>query len=193
MPLKLPRFERTVPLVNDQGKPTETFHIWWQSVVDNLETAFNNLESAVLDIAAAQAAAEAAQAEAEVAQAEAEVAKRNDKISASFMEPTSVLTASDAGSDATVSVLAHTRYYGDGTSVAVTGGTITGLAYETEYFIYYDDTTTADTTPTFQSTTDVLIAQPNQTAGRHFVGSVTTPASGGGDTGGGGSPPWWKL
>jgi hypothetical protein len=68
--------------------------------------------------------------------------------------------------------------------VSITGGTITGKAFSTRYYIYYDDTTLAVTAPTFVATTDSATAQVGAAAGRHFIGYVDTPADGAAGTGG---------
>lgn len=106
----------------------------------------------------------------------------------SFTIPTLVLTASDAGANVTISVAAHIRRYGDGTELAVAGGNLTGKSYSTKYAIYYDDETREDGTPSYVATTDLETAQHNYEAGRHYVGTVTTPAAAGAPTTGG-SPP----
>lgn len=178
MPLKLPRFDQHVSLVDEQGKPTQTFHRWWQEIAKNLESTFNDLEQAVLDIQEALDTAEAAAREA---------ARIN-----SYTNPGSVLSATDAGSDATITVANHTRIYPvqgivDVADVAITGGTITGLAYSTTYYVYYDDTTLASTTPTYLTTTVAADAQVGAAAGRHCLGYITTPAAGGGGTSGSGT------
>jgi hypothetical protein len=181
MTLQLPRFQLNVPLVGADGKPTQTFHQWWDTVAKNIESNFNALAQTVLDIQTALATAQAA-------------AREAARLT-SYPSPGSVLTASDAGTDATITIAGHTRVYPvqgsiDVPDVVLTGGTITGRAYSTQYFIYYDDTTLANTTPTFLATTTSATAQVGAAAGRHFIGYVTTPASGGGSTGGtGGGPP----
>lgn len=75
MSLRLPKFDRQVPIVDDSGKPLRTFHIWWERVVNSIITAFNDLEEIVLDIQAAQQAADDAQAAAEAAQQAADDAQ----------------------------------------------------------------------------------------------------------------------
>lgn len=131
-------------------------------------------------------------AEIEAAQATADAVTRDNAISASWVSGLT-LSASDAGTDASITISDHTRFYDDTTSLAIAGATQTALAYSTEYHIYYDDPTRADTTPVFQSSTDASVAAPNRAAGRHYVGSITTPAAGGGSTSGGGSePPGWR-
>jgi hypothetical protein len=113
----------------------------------------------------------------------------------SYPLPSAVLSATDAGATATISIAAHTRVYPvegrvDVPDVAIELGSIVGLAFSTRYFVYYDDETLAVTTPVFQVTTVQRDAQVGAAAGRHFVGEVTTPADGGGGTSGsGGLPP----
>lgn len=100
------------------------------------------------------------------------------------------VSAIDAGSDATVDIDVHDRVYADKT-VECAPNAITGLAYSTQYSIYYDDADRQGGAVTYQATTiagDAITtpAHPD----RHFVGYVTTPASGGlPSTGGGSTPP----
>lgn len=99
-----------------------------------------------------------------------------------------LLTASDAGSSATITVSAHSwDYPGENADVARAGGAITGLSYSTAYHVYFDDSTLAAAAPTYHTATNQADAL-NSTAHpyRHYLGSVTTPASGGGPVDGGG-------
>lgn len=177
------RIERlpNVGIVDANGRPTLAFTRWWQKVLEAQEATDAAQDAAIASIAAAQATATAA-------------VRESARIN-SYTTPTNVLTAADVGSTATITVAAHTRVYPvqgtyDVADVSVGGGTITGLAFSTEYAVYYDDTTLASTTPTYQATTTIKNAQVGAAAGRHFVGTVTTPADGGGGTtGGGGYPP----
>jgi hypothetical protein len=189
---------------------TNALKNWGQRVVEQLEealatqqTTIDDLAAAVADIAAAQAAADAAQADADAAQTTANTAsttattanttattvKRDDAISSSWTSPGAVLSASDAGATATIAIAAHTRKYGDNTSVSVNGGSKTGLAFSTQYSVYYDQTSRNGGSVSYQTTTDPNNALPNAAAGRHFVGKITTPADGGGSTSGGFTPP----
>jgi hypothetical protein len=86
------------------------------------------------------------------------------------------ISAADVGADVTVTIGAHTRSYGDGTSVSVNGGTVTGQPFSTLVYIYYDDTALAGGAVTYAATTSQATAA--QVNGRHLVGSVTTPANG---------------
>jgi hypothetical protein len=160
----------------------------WQRHCENLEAANADLQSQITAIAAAQAAATAAATAATAAQTTADVVKRNDKISASLTTPTGILSATDigGGAGATITIINHVRKYGDATTLSVTGGAITPLAYSTAYAVYYDDTTTSVAAPTFLATTTLKDGQFNAAAGRHYCGQVTTPAALGGPTAGDG-------
>lgn len=96
---------------------------------------------------------------------------------------TSPLTASDAGATATISIAAFTLYVGS-LSVSVNSGSVTGLAFSTKYYIYFDDTNLAGGAVTYVATTTHYA--PSQANGRVYVGYITTPADGAGGTGGSG-------
>lgn len=151
------------------------------------DAAQADADQAALDAAAADAAADAAQSDATAA------AREEARIN-SYPLPSSVLTASDAGSTATISIAAHTRVYPvqgsiDVPDLSVGSGSITGLSFSTKYYVYYDDTTLADTTPSYLATTTASTAQVGAAAGRHLVGVITTPADGGSGTSGEGPLP----
>src|SRR4051812_15238865 len=81
-----------------------------------LEGVNADLQSQITAIAAAQAAADAAQITANTAQTAATTAqstadtvKRDDSISTSWTSPGTILSATDAGSNATITVSNHTR------------------------------------------------------------------------------------
>ena len=185
---KLSALDRAGSIVVQDGTPTHQFQQNWQNQGKAIEGAIQILAEAVDGILAAQTAAEAANAAAVVAQdaaATAQVAAEaaNDAAAAVGSEGTITasgtsgltLTATDAGTDATVNISAHTRIYGDGSSVSVSAGSITGLAYSTDYWVFYDDPTRAGGAVTYQHSTDP--ADAVQTGDRHSVGAVTTPAA----------------
>ncbi|QIG80120.1 phage tail protein [Stakelama tenebrarum] len=104
------------------------------------------------------------------------------------------LSATDAGTDATITVSAHQRSYLDRGPIDVDAGSVSGLAYETQYFICYDDAARAGGSVSYLAVTDIADAGPTSAhPGRHYVGSVSTPASGGDPIDGGGGPPPWKT
>jgi hypothetical protein len=154
----------------------------WQRHCEAIETAFNDLQGQVAAIAAAQAAATAAQAT-------ADAVKVTDKLTASYVIPAAVLAAADVGTTATITIDNHVRRYGDGSDLSITGGTLTGLTFATDYAVYYDDATFSDTTPTSAYTTTPSNALNNFAPGRHYVGLITTPADGAAGTSGGSNPP----
>jgi len=95
-----------------------------------------------------------------------------------------LLTATDAGASATISVAKHDWDYPDSDAVVTRAlGTITGLSFSTTYHVYFDDETLADTTVTYAATTDLATALNSATnTARHFLGTITTPANGATDT-----------
>lgn len=174
-------FER---IATDSGTATGDFQAKWQRVMEEIETAVNAVidaqnaaDAANAAAAAADAAAAAAQTAANTANTAAETVAADSSLASSGVSGLT-MTASDAGSDATVTISAHTRIYGDGTSVSVNGGSVTGLAYSTGYFIYYDQASRAGGAVTYQATTSAATAA--QTGDRHSLGAVATPAGGGG-------------
>lgn len=181
MAFRLPRLPRGVALVDGSGKPNATFQKWWQSLVEDIETALNTLQDAIDAIEAAQAAADAANAAAAAADAAATSAQgAADSVTAEQALINSyvtglTLTAADAGTDTTITISAHTRVYGDGTSLAVAGGTITGVPYSVLRYVYYVDATRLDTTPSYLATASEATAA--QLGDTHLVGGVTTPAA----------------
>jgi methyl-accepting chemotaxis protein len=148
-------------------------------------TAQGTANTATTNAATAQTTANTATTNAATAQTTADTVKRDDSISTSWTSPGVILSATDAGTNATITITGHTRKYTDVSNASVTGSTITGLAYSTQYYVYYDQTSRAGGGVTFHATTDPNVAQPGAAAGRHYCGDVTTPASGGAATSGG--------
>ncbi|WP_105198959.1 phage tail protein [Pseudoalteromonas sp. T1lg10] len=89
------------------------------------------------------------------------------------------LSASDNGSSAKITIASHSRQYGFG-SLSLNAGSITGLAFSTKYYVYYDDPTYSGGAVTYHATTNIQTVA----AGNHriFVSTITTPADGGGNT-----------
>lgn len=81
------------------------------------------------------------------------------------------VTAVDTGSDITINVAAHTNNYDFG-AVSYNSGSITGLNYNTRYFVYADDAGFAGGAVTYLASTDPVTMTAAQ--GRYYVGSVTT-------------------
>jgi len=90
------------------------------------------------------------------------------------VQTTLPVSGTDAGADATVTIDAHvlSRSSGD---VSYSAGSITGLAYDTKYYVYADDPEFEGGAVTYKTTTDkaVIVAD----LGRYFVSEVTTPSA----------------
>lgn len=102
---------------------------------------------------------------------------------------TSPLVAADAGDGTGTITIADTTwdYPGAAAEVSRTGGTLTGIDLATRYYVYFDDPTLLEETPTYIATTSLAEASNStSTPYRHNVGSVDVPAAGGGSTPGGG-------
>jgi hypothetical protein len=97
----------------------------------------------------------------------------------SYRPTSNPITATDAGSNATVSIASHTMRVG-GSSISNNSGSVSGLSYGTLYYIFYDDANFAGGAVTYQSTTTKETALNGDS--RFFVGSVTTPPATGADT-----------
>ena len=178
MAIRLPRLQSQVPIVDTRGYPTLAFHQWWEAFAGEIENEVGALQAAEL----AQAAADTANAAAASANAAADAAQgAAANITASSALANSYTTgqtpqATDAGASATITIPAHTRVYGDGTSVAVSGGAVTGLAYSTRYWVYYDQASRLGGAVTYLAAVTI---QGNGAGApdRHFVGAVETPAA----------------
>ena len=167
----------------------------FEALFANINTAISELRVQVDEIAAAQAAAAAANTAAAAANAAAVAADAaavaaQDTADQVLAESTLAnsfttgltITATDAGANVTIAMSAHSRVYGDGTTVAVNAGNVTGLAYSTSYWVFYDQASRLGGAVTYQASTSI---QGNGTApDRHFIGAVLTPAAAAPPTGG---------
>ena len=184
MTFEIPRLDAGQTYFDKDGRPTIAFQIYWQNAMDLIEAEIGSLEAAQAAQAAAvvaQGAAEAAQTAAEAAQLAAENAQTSSDEAAAAQSLSAsgtsgcTITATDAGSNATITISAHNRIYGDGSSVAVAGGSIPTLSYSTGYYIYYSDPTRAGGSVTYGASTDPDAAV--QSGNNHSVGAVLTPAA----------------
>ena len=156
-----------------------------QEALADLDTAVTNAQTAA-DTAqtaadAANTAAATANTAAATANSTATQAKSQSNLVSSYVTGLT-LTATTT----VVTVSAHTRVYADNTTVAVSGGTVSGLSPTTVYYIYYDDASRSGGSVTFVATTSEGTAA--QTGNRHLVGKITT-ATAGTTTGTGTRPP----
>lgn len=95
-----------------------------------------------------------------------------------------VLSAVDVGATVTITVYDFTLYLGD-TEIDYDGGTITGLANATKYFVIAQDATYGGGSVSFDAIAGATYYNA-LVAGSIMVGSITTPADGGGSSSGGG-------
>ena len=93
---------------------------------------------------------------------------------------TNPLTATDAGSNATISIAAFTMRTSSKGDISENSGSITTLSYSTLYYIYFDDPTLAGGAVTYAATTTKTTAING--VGRFFVGSIITPKAGAPDS-----------
>lgn len=169
--LKLDRLNRAVAIVDDKGLPSFQFQALWQRVMDAVEKGYGNLAVAVTAIQAALDAAAVAQQAAADANAATTQAQAVTTLRDSYTDPIDVLSASSAG---VVTIAAHNRVYGDGRTVAVNGGSVSGYAPGETVRPYYEDAAMAGGAVTYQATTGVI----SQGGSTHTLGAVAIPAAG---------------
>jgi hypothetical protein len=177
VPIKEPsKLPGSVQLVDPKtGLPTPFFLRYFN---DTVVAAIAGLA----DSANAQAAADAANAAAEAANEAAVSITTTTELANSYPEGAAI-SATDAGSDVTITITSHNRVYAGGTSVAVDGGTLTGLSYATDYWIAYDQASRAGGAVVYVAYTTTQGNGVNN-PDRHFVGALTTPEAGGLDNDG---------
>ena len=95
---------------------------------------------------------------------------------ASYMPSSNPLTAIDAGASATIDIASFQMIVPGVPNVSLSSGAITGLLYNTLYYVYFYD-------PTFESIAPTYLASTTKTdaidsAGYMFVGSILTPSAG---------------
>lgn len=170
MALRLQRLQSNFKIANPDGTPTNAMILFWQNTMQRIEDSVNGVAEALAAAAAADAAAANANAAAESVTEATELAN-------SYPQGASI-SAADAGADCTITISAHNRIYAGGTSVAVDGGVLTGLAYNTSYWIAYDQASRAGGAVTYVAYTTTQGNAVNN-PDRHFVGALTTPEAGG--------------
>lgn len=195
------RLTRALSIVDNSGSPATQFQNFWQRHCEGLESAIGALATGQINLAALvnglletqKAISVVSQA---VSEAQATAAAQNDlqRVRDSYSDP-NVLTASNAGGSVSISVAAHQRHYLDpAASVSLAGGTISGLAAATGYFVYYDDPGLSGGAVTYQATTDNAAAVASlSNPYRHAVGSIPGPTQTGQGTVGESAIPPWKL
>jgi len=165
--LQLPPLPPTEP-------PWSAFQVWWQEVKEAIEKN-DQAQTDILDTLQ------------DAVSGSSSIPGRF-AILGSYTIPTMILTATETGGGMTVYVIAHVRRYGDTNEIAIAAGSIPGLAFSTTYGIYYDDEGRTNSAPGFAATTNLEEAQHNYAAGRHYCGTITTPAPSSASTFGGAPP-----
>lgn len=177
MAFKLPRLVQNQEIVTADRKPAGTFIQYWQQLVQQIERAILTIvdltgiqEQFEQALQQAQQATQAAQEAAMAAQQQTDAVKRETALQNSYIDPSSVLTATPT----TITVAAHTRYYGDGTSAMVNGGTAAATAQSVTDYVSYVDPDRMGGTVTYIATE----IAPTQTGDTHVVGAIDIPATG---------------
>jgi hypothetical protein len=98
----------------------------------------------------------------------------------SYRPTTNPLSATDAGSSATITIASFTMNVAGVGAVSVNGGSITGLSYGTVYYIYYADPTISGGAVSYSYSTTKTDAITSGVD--FFVGSIINPVSGGAPT-----------
>jgi hypothetical protein len=176
------------------GAPTTAFLRQLNDMIANISSAVNSLKSTQDDLIATIEAAGIALTTAEAAHDLAIAQGKSASLIASYVDPTAVLSAEVDPADSTkakITIADHTRKYGDGTSVSVTGGSLSGLDQDHDYYITYMDTAFAGGTVTYVAQYSALTAGQDNPTGQHTVGDIITPATSSAPptTGGGPRPP----
>jgi hypothetical protein len=179
--IKIADFQQSRPIVDKEGRPFADF-------LRGINTAFRTLVNNANATNAALEAAGIAIAAAAVAEAAAVNVTESAALANSYVTGLTI-TATDAGASVTVNLSAHTRVYATSpmTSVSVLGGNVTGLAYSTEYYFYYDQASRLGGAVTYVVTTN--LDDVAQLGNRHSVGTVITPAAAAPPSNGGGTRP----
>lgn len=168
--VNLATLQQSLAIVDAQGRPTPAFLRFVNGSIQSLKNGVNAIIDAQNAADAATAAAAAANAAAAAASGATDASVREQALVNSYIEPNGVLTASTT----TITIAAHTRYYADGTSAAVSGGSIAVTATGDTDYISYSDPTRAGGAVTYVVST----TPPVQTGDTHVVGAVLVPATG---------------
>lgn len=190
--LSIPTLNIADAITTPEQRPTKSFHAWINTVVRSIQAFVNDQAQLVADIAFSIQQAGIAIITAGDAKAAAQAAAAEAALVNSYVTPATVLSSKVDPADTTkadIIIANHSRVYGDGTTVAVTGTTLTGLALASNYYITYLDASRHGGAVSYTVTTDYL--QAGQGNNRHLVGNIDTPADASAppSVGGGSRPP----
>lgn len=167
---RLARLDQMFPIAGNETA-TIKFQRHWQTTMERIETAINSLNAQVNSNTVLLAKITAAQTKADAANDNANEVGERQSIADSYTSPVSVVTAQNDGS---ISIAAHTRKYGNGSSVSVDAGSVSGFTAGNYVTVYYKDAGREGGAVSYQATTSA-VAQQGDT---HVVGQATIPASG---------------
>ena len=167
----LSRLKEAVRYFDEGGRPTINMQLHWQRTMEAIELAFSGLTGRVDDIDSLLAQIQAANALATAASGTATEVNDRVNVALGFVDPVNVLSAASSGA---ITIAAHDRIYGDGTTVAVNSGSVSGFAPGDYVSVYYQDAGHAGGAVTYYGTTSAVV----QSGSRHVVGQVTVPAIG---------------
>lgn len=188
--LRLPRLPTNMQIVDGQGRPIAAFTRFWNEAMQEIEGSIDAVIEAQAAADAASASADAAQAAADSATGAVAGVASLQSLQNSGVDGDTTITSHDQVTAVRVIVSDHTRHYGDGTSIAVTGGAINSLNFGQVYYIYYDDPARAGGAVAYQAATTNTNVLPTDTfPNRHYVGSAVAISSG--DPDGMGFPNFW--
>jgi len=168
---QLARIRTMFPIVGGDGKATQQFQQHFQSALEAIEATVNSIAKQVNDNTTLIARLQASEALSRAANDNADATQSAIGIANSYTDPTTVLTAA---SDGTITIAAHDRVYGDGTTVSVNGGTNTDCASGDNATVYYVDAAREGGAVTYKATKSAVA----QTGDTHVVGQVLIPAGG---------------
>lgn len=161
------------------GNPRTDFLRALNDSFSNISSVVNQIKDQADNIELSLQRAGIALTTAQEVQAELAAKKRADSLTISYVDPTAILSSDVDPNDETkrtITIDDHSRIYGDGQTVEVTGATLAGLDQGTLYFIYYID---VDRMGSTDGRVVSYIATQNagsavQSEDRHTVGSITT-------------------
>lgn len=179
---KLDRISRQEPITNPSRTAAQRFQLIWQRTMEAIEDAFRAQQAQIADLTTIVARLEAAEEKAAAAQEVANETAAADALAQSYREPSNILSAS---SDGSISIAGHTLHYGDGTSVSLDAGALSGWTPGDYVQVYYDDAGREGGAVSYQGTTGQIAQQ----GARHIVGGVTIPQAGEPPSGGVTQPP----
>lgn len=139
-----------------------------QRVLEAIEEAFTATNAKVDDNTAILARLTAAEELAQAANDNAAAVSIADALKSSYPSPAGILSAS---SDGTITIAAHARIYGDGVSVSVDAGTVTGVATGGSQSVYYPDAAREGGVVAYEATPDNVA----QSGNIHVLGRIAIP------------------